>query len=318
MEQEVIKKSIIERFNSLQPEIQQAVMDSSYENYLSEIVVKHNLTKEQAGELEIDTTLVMLGQTHPNQYEKELLEDLRLAEWKTKELVSDVNEKILKNIRDLLVKNFDEEEMVFDPSFSFLPENIQLAIANSDWREKLSSITNKYKLPISQMGILEEATIKLISSEIPTEKYEEELIFKMRIPRQEISNIVKDVNEGILMSIRKLMQNTPTNNEVQIESSSVEINIDEEIPLPPYAKTITNDKLLISNEEKIPESYKPTEISIENVSEPKEEPKNIVEEKLKGATISKHDVSDYSTPKVNTNGPEKPLPRSFDPYREAF
>lgn len=112
MEQEEIKKAIIERFNNLQPEIQEAIMDSNYEKNLYDVGKKYNLTIEQMGELEFNTTLVMLGQTHPDDYNKELLEDLKIPEEKINLIVSDINEIVLKPIRELLKKNFEEDNRV--------------------------------------------------------------------------------------------------------------------------------------------------------------------------------------------------------------
>jgi len=338
MEQEEIKNSIIERFNNLQPEIQEAIMNTNYENILVEIGEKYKLSPEQIGEFEFNTTLVLLGQTHPDEYSKELSENLKLPEETIKEIVNEINEKVLKNIRALLVKNFEEEKMVFDPNFSGLPQNIQEAIANSNWKEKLYEISGKYKLTISQMGILEEITTKVIKNEIRSDQYENELASKITILREDISNLVKDVNEEILKKIRELMREQ--NGKITTNAELLPNN-DSEIPLPPYAKAeekkeipksykkieeekipeplnkiITNDQLLINNEIENPAPIKlAQEINM---------PKNILEEKLKGATSSNHSISNYSVPKINTENPsvvnnnENPLPRSFDPYRETF
>ena len=110
MEQEEIKKSIIERFNSLQPEIQTAIMNSDYENNISIIGRKYNLTDEQVSELEFNTTLVLLGQTHPDNYKVELSEDIKLSEDKISEIVNDINEIILKPIRETLKNNFADDD----------------------------------------------------------------------------------------------------------------------------------------------------------------------------------------------------------------
>ena len=110
MDTEEIKKSIAERFNNLQPEIQDAIMSSNYEKNLYEIAQKHKLNVEQLGELELNTTLVLLGQTHPDEYADELEEDLKLPKEKIGEIVTDVNERIMKNIRELIKKNFADDD----------------------------------------------------------------------------------------------------------------------------------------------------------------------------------------------------------------
>lgn len=111
MDNEEIKNSIIERFNSLQPEIQEAIMNLDYENNLSEIGKKYNLNIEQMEEFELNTTLVMLGQTHPDEYGDGLMEDLHLSKEKTEKIVLEVKEKILNSIIFLLKKNFEDDNL---------------------------------------------------------------------------------------------------------------------------------------------------------------------------------------------------------------
>lgn len=87
-------------------------MDPDYEKHIYDIAKKYNLNTEQTSEFESDTTLVMLGQIHPDDYSKELIDDLNLPIDKINEIIQDVNEKILKPIRDLLKKNFEEDDRI--------------------------------------------------------------------------------------------------------------------------------------------------------------------------------------------------------------
>ncbi|HLP86909.1 MAG TPA: hypothetical protein VK153_03500 [Candidatus Paceibacterota bacterium] len=323
MDQAQLQQKIVEYFQRLPKEAQEVFSSMGWMETLKKIGVTYSLNEKQLELLGTETTIVLLGIIHIDEYEKIIETELGVSEEILKKITKEIDNNILKTIKGQLIDAFKSnilylQEQNLDPNFSMLPKNIQLAIENSDWKEKLYKIARRYALTIPQMGDLEEITKKVIKNEIPADKYMDALVAKIPISSIDISNITNAVNIEVLSPIRELMKNTPTNSQVNIESRSLEINMDEEIPIPPYAKTITNDKLLINNEEKVPESYKPIEIPIENISEPKEEPKNIIEEKLKGATISKHDVTDYSTPKINTAGTEKPLPRSFDPYREQF
>ena len=109
-EKEEIKNSIRERFDNLQPEIKDAIMSSNYEKNLFEIGQKHHLSIEQMGDLELNTTLMMLGDTHPDQYANELMGDLNLPEDKIYEIVDDVNERIMGNIREMIKANFDKDD----------------------------------------------------------------------------------------------------------------------------------------------------------------------------------------------------------------
>ena len=108
--QEEVKQAIIERFNNLQPEIKDAIMSSNYEKNLYDIGTKYKLTIEQMGKLEFNTTLVLLGQTHPDDYENDLAADLNLPKETISNIVNDINEKIMKNIREMIKKNFAEDD----------------------------------------------------------------------------------------------------------------------------------------------------------------------------------------------------------------
>lgn len=309
-------KIIKEQLEYLPEEIVALFADPKTTERILEIGKIAQLNNEQLEILQTETSLLILGLADQDGYKNELKNQLVISEGNLNNILKEIYTLIPADMMEelnLIYKERDEEALEFDPTFSGFPEKVQEAIANSGWKEKLYGIANKYKLTVSQMGILEEVTIQVMRNEIHPNEYEGELSSRITIPKEDISNIVKDVNTDILISIRELLKGNVSENK-QIKNLSEKT---EEVPLPPYAKIITNDKLLINNEEKMPESYKPTEIPIENINIPVNIPKNIVEEKLKGATISNHSTSDYSTPKISTPETEG-KPKAFDPYREAF
>jgi len=160
-------------------------------------------------------------------------------------------------------------------------------------------------------------------NEIRPYKYEEELINKISIPKEDMSNLVNDINQEILKLIRELLKKSWENTGVKD---------DDNIPRPPYSKLIKNEELIIKNDKKIPEEKKgPTDliqekINIPNIPENKvdsESEKNILEDKLKGVSTSNHTISDYSTEKTDNSQLNKvinttPLSKPYDPYREVF
>jgi len=111
MEQEEFKNLIVERFNNLQPEIQAIIVDPNYIKELIALAEKYKLTPEQAGFLELHTTLVLIENTHPDEeYNSELAEDLKLAPEIITKIISDVNENILKNVIGMIRQNFIEDD----------------------------------------------------------------------------------------------------------------------------------------------------------------------------------------------------------------
>ncbi|MCC6323381.1 hypothetical protein IT400_01165 [Candidatus Nomurabacteria bacterium] len=110
MDQEEIKKSIAERFDNLQPEIQKVILSPDYEKNLYDISKKYNLSLEQTRELELNTTLVLIGSIHPEDYNRELEDDIKLPTENMIKIVADIDEKIFKDIKNLLASNFNKED----------------------------------------------------------------------------------------------------------------------------------------------------------------------------------------------------------------
>jgi len=323
---DILQIKIAEARAGLSKESRAAIDDVDWKFILLGMNKKYN--SDQLENLVTETELLLCGILNPDQYENELEKRIMLPKEDIISLLNDVDRLVFKKIQEALEKRIEgngqsmfkgpqakidkiisvnEKALLMkktsdlDPRFGNMPRGVQEAIGKSNWKEKLYEISKRYKINIEQMGILEETTSKVISNEIHPDKYESELSSEINIAREDISNMVRDVNENILKKIKVIM-------ETQSETPNKEENI--EIPLPPYAKEINNEELIIKNEggntqeepniTVIPKSFKPVE---EIIPQP---PKNIMEEKLQGTTVSEHTVSDHS------------IPKTLDPYREAF
>lgn len=398
-----LQVKIIEARANLSKETREAIDNINWKLIVLGMSKKYN--PDQLDSLETETELLLCGILNPDSYAAELENRMMLTKEEVGLLLGEMDKLIFKQIQKELEKKLDQKEktntenkpLVFDSRFSSMPKDVQEAIAHSNWKENLYKIAQKYKLSIIQMGDLEDITVKVISNVIHPDKYENEIAFKIIIPKNDVTNLVSDVNKDILMEIRKSLKEewgdkTITNDQLPITN---------EVPLPPYAKVITNEKLLINNlEEKSTEVVRNVEISkqtepiinkieeikpievIKNIETPKmvekpeeiqipkptmpfvsansaqkeleniiktipfptkkdlpavpahagedkkiieqvkiipqiketpDAPKNIMDEKLKGATVSNNKVTDYSIPKINT-----PSSNSSDPYREVI
>lgn len=245
MDEEEIKNSIIERYNSLQPEVQAAIMDSNYEKHIYDIAQKYKLTVEQMGEFEADTTLVMLGQIHPDDYNETLVDSLKLPVDKVNEIVTDVNALVLSPIRDILKKNFEEDDRIeTDFTNTPPPPYTNIEIKKTDEPKKIETIT-------------------------PPSTYSSNFI--VNIKKEE------KVPEPII-PISPIIQTTK----------------EDEVPIPP-------------------------KIDMANIQ------KNIIEEKLKGATVSEHTISTHTEPGLDI--PLSTIAKAdiqtasknpHDPYREII
>jgi hypothetical protein len=340
MDKEQLQKTIVEYYGKLPKEAQDVFSSMAWMEKLKDIGVKYSLDEKQMEVLGTETTLVLLGIIHIEEYNTALEKDLKLPKEITDKIASEMNEGVLKTVKEQLVKTFEsnvvslgEKEIptvseqksfttptttpvsaptpVLDSRFISMPQNVQEAIRKSNWKEKLYNLAKKYSLNIEQSGKLEEITVKVMQNAIHPNQYEGELASKLEtISKENISSLVNDINQEILKVIRELMQNP-----------NAVINNDEikNVSIPPY-KVIKNEELIIKNEgTETLKPINPIKEALSNISI-----SNGIEEKLKSAVASDHTVSDYSTPKISSPSSNIPQssqgqpPKGLDPYRESF
>ncbi len=95
-------KIIAEQFNKLPENIQTAIVSAEYKNKLAAISKRHSLLIDQAGDLEIETTLTMIGLQPLSDFVLNLQSRLEIDLVEAKEIAMDVSENIFKPIRESL------------------------------------------------------------------------------------------------------------------------------------------------------------------------------------------------------------------------
>lgn len=329
MNQDQLKQKITEYFGKLPKEAQEVFSSMVWLEKLTEINNKYHLNNEQIETLATETTLVLLGVISVGEFQLILEQELKLDSETLEKIKVDINENILKTIKVELNEAFISNALSLaeekyggnkklEDRFNSLPKEIQAIINESNYQITLYNIAKMYGLEVEQIGTLEEITTKVMLGIIHPDKLEQELSSKILIEKEFISSITKDVNEKILKPIIETLRKIWATN-------SQEISKDEKIPLPPYISSSKQQVVSGKGEKELPKqpeavpvptqpnSYvipKPIEASSkEQVVRSKdggEMPKNIIEEKLQGATVSVNTVSDHSAPKTQ------------DPYHEAI
>lgn len=99
-----------ERFSTLPNKIQEAIEDSKYQTSIYNIGNKYLLNISQIGELEEITTKVMIGLVSPGDYESEIKSKIKTTDTQTKNIVSEINELVFKNIKEVLKENWNKNE----------------------------------------------------------------------------------------------------------------------------------------------------------------------------------------------------------------
>lgn len=228
MDQIQLQQKIAEYFQKLPKEAQDVFSSMLWMEKLKEINVKYGLKENQIKVLATETTLVLLGIIHIEEYQNILRKDLGLEKELVEKMLLEIDENILKTIKVKLTETFHSNTLSLikesmDKRFSSLPNEVQEAIALSGWKESIYEIAKKYGLNIEKTGMLEEITVNTLCNIIKTEQYESEIKSKIGLPDDKNKEMVIELNEKIFKNIKDLMES----------NSSFEEN-GEQIPIPPY------------------------------------------------------------------------------------
>lgn len=279
---------------------------------LKKISASYALNDKQIETLGTETTLVLLGIIHLEEYKKILADELKLPQVSLDKMLQEIDSLVLSSVRPHLEKAFEANSVEeveqkdfgkeLDERFKKLPENIQKAIARSNYYATLYSIGEENKLNVVQMGILEEATTKLILDNIPPSEFERAVKAKLNLPDEQIKKIVNSVNDRILKVIREFLKN----------SRSVGVGKEE-------------DKILKSaGIEIIPAGGEPNlnalELNAPAKTTPPSQASPMLAKKFSGSFQIPSTKTEYTVPNVSRPGqagvevaPKKP---TVDPYRE--
>ncbi len=293
-----------------------------------------NYTADQLEALEIETELLLYGITNGEDYPYELQKRMSLTKEDTEFLVGEMNRLVFQKIEDELKmilerkRKFEIKQNFLDPRFSTLPLRVQKAIAKSNWRSNLYEISQKYKFNVEEIGILEKITVRVIKNEIDGDKFLDEILTNIRKPKEEIKELVKDINEKIIIEIREILKKEQEETDGKKEVVDViQTSSFEKIPLPPYSRVksdkgetlkplrLNNDNFKTNNknlenksidEDLAPRPWKKDEPIEKNINS-----QDIIKEKLK-------DIAINNSNKSSNNGLNTNRGRQSDPYREPF
>ena len=349
MDQTQLQQQIALYYSKLPADAQAVFSSMKWMETLKNISTKYGLSGDQIETLGTETTLLLLGIINLEGYVNTLSSELAMPSASMEKMVTEINDSILKpilptldqayenHVTSLVEEKYGSAEKL-DERFAKLPKEVQEAISESNYQSTLYKISTDKKLSVEQMGILEEATNKVLLGIIHPDMYEGELKNKLRLPGDTTSEIVSAVNEEILKNIREILKS----HWVKSEGS-----IDDEVPLPPYTDIPTPPvmekvepvtKTEVVKEEPLPtlpvvlsktESGIYGNAGIEVVREVTREEDlahSIIASKLSTMTKSEPVVSDHSMPKMTPPTPT-PVPTSatpsstkpaHDPYKEAI
>jgi hypothetical protein len=139
------------RFELLPTELQQVILSSDYQMQLFEIAKKYKLSYEKLGQLELETTMVILGMTPPDEYKLDIAEQMGLTGEALDNVVLEINEKVFAPIREKLMMLYSEEEVKKGEEFAKSPTNPNAVVdtkKESPYREPITQKQENATVPV--------------------------------------------------------------------------------------------------------------------------------------------------------------------------
>lgn len=106
------------RFDLLPTELQEVITSSDYQTKLFEIAKKYKLTYDKLGQLELETTMVLLGMTPPDEFKLDISEQLKVDDATINNIVKDLNDQIFTPIRQQLMGVYSPEAVEAGEKFA--------------------------------------------------------------------------------------------------------------------------------------------------------------------------------------------------------
>jgi hypothetical protein len=160
-------RKLDEKFNTLPKEVKDAIVESGYQLKLVNIATEKNLSIDQMQTLEEATNKVILNTIHPDKYEEELNSKLGVSPTVVSEIVNNVNEDILKNIREILRNNWEKSKGVAQEGEDEVPIPPYAVVAKPETPKTFASTIPKpiEETPKTESGIYKSAGIEMVSNE---------------------------------------------------------------------------------------------------------------------------------------------------------
>lgn len=120
------------RFGLLPEDIQKVITSSDYQMKLFELSKKYKLTYDQLGEVEMETTMTLLGLANPNEYLNEIASKLGKKPEEVRDFVEEIKQQIFTPIHESLVNLYQEGSVAEAPGTdASLTSNEQATLSKS-------------------------------------------------------------------------------------------------------------------------------------------------------------------------------------------
>ena len=219
---------------SLPADVRAAIVSVDYETKLQEITRRQKLLIDQAGKLEMETTLVMIGLEPLSDYIANLERELGLSEERAREVAVDVSDNIFKPIRASL-QTLD---------YASAAETVGNGTETTGTEEKNTKFTNSNEISLNRDQILSEienpipnrqtsAPVAAAAENVPTPQ---STALEIR-PEQELETVPGETVKDVESTPVKINTNI-----FEAKMGGPTITTKQVVDLPPTTKLLEGEK----------------------------------------------------------------------------
>ena len=233
MEQQELQQNIALYYSKLPKEAQEYFAGQTWLETLREIAQKYSLNEEQIQTLGTETTLVLLGIIHIDEFEANIRREIPIPRKNLEDILIGINNSILRNVRSQIEETFrknktEEEAPVkieggLDEELTRLPQNLQEAIKKSDYKTALYAVSKEHSLNVEQMSSLEDAVLDVLAGRIKARDFGDVLKDQLGLRDERGDALIASVNEKILKKIRENMVAGTTGENAQIHKDEIAV-----------------------------------------------------------------------------------------------
>lgn len=118
MNEEKIQNLIAQRMEEVPQAIRDYLKSDSFPSVLRDLIANHNLHIDTAYDVEVQTYLLLLGYTKPEEYVDALVHKAGLNQKTANQITAEMNEKVFKPIMESYSKEQGSEEKKFENNLS--------------------------------------------------------------------------------------------------------------------------------------------------------------------------------------------------------
>jgi hypothetical protein len=231
MDQEQLQAHIAAYYSRLPADIQEKLARMDWLMKLKEISAKYGLGSKQIETLGMETTLVLLGAVHVDEYQKTLAAELALPQGIQERLIADINTSILNDIRPGLIEAFNIPPLMPAPQaadateskLDVVPADVQDAMNQENYTVALGMLAQKYDLNQPQVEMLQRVIIDAMRGSIDDDKVSETLEGDLAMSEEEVEALMRDVNDRLFTVIKENMGVADANpsNEIVLKNAGI-------------------------------------------------------------------------------------------------